>query len=154
MSTILKLKKPKPTVPQTAAQVPDLWALAGDDFQVEHEHRSYVRDDDDPYELIIPCERRGSHIYPHGPGMLAYASETPNGQRVKDVIALEGAVIMQHGSDGMNIAVPVERKDQLFAIVKPRRKRHLSPERREALIKAGEVYRWEPGSQGLAKQKP
>lgn len=51
------------------------------------------------------------------------------------------ATLYRHASDGADVRFPVTAFDAVAAIAKPRKRRKLSPERREALIQAGAQYR-------------
>jgi hypothetical protein len=118
---------------------------------VAHEHKPEVRQSDDPWLLVIPCQF--GHIYPHSATHLGFASNGC-GQVAKTVAALPGATITQDGSDGMNITFPVELFDQVAALVKPRRKRQLTPEQRAKLIEAGKAFQKKSGAQSDFYERP
>lgn len=117
---------------------PDLRHLAGKRFRTGHdpaaEHEPGGRND--PWLLTIPCQH--GEIYPHGADRLGFASKT-RGEVARAVAALPGAEVVQEASDGMNITFPVDLFDRVAAVVKPRRKRRLSPEQRERLVAMGRV---------------
>jgi len=62
--------------------------------------------------------------------------------------SLPFAEVAQDGADGVNVVFPVDRFDEVAAIMKPRRRRVLSPEARERLRAAGEATRYLPRDPG------
>lgn len=115
---------------------PDLRQLAGNRFRLAHDPAAACEPGgrNDPWLLTIPCLY--GEIYPHGPDRLGFASKS-RGPIANAVAALPSAEIAQCGDDGMNITFPVSLFKRVTAIVKPRRKRRLSPEQRERLVAIG-----------------
>ena len=82
---------------------------------------------DDPWLQIIPC--RHGHVFPHGGTTLAAATNTRGGTARK-LAALDFATVHQDGSDGVTVLFPVERFAEISEIMRPLRRRRLSPEAR------------------------
>jgi len=97
----------------------------------------------DPWYQYIPC--RFGHIYPHGGGLLGFASRK-RGPVANRVESLPYAKISQDGDDGMNIIFPAEHFEQVAEIVQPRRRRRLSEENRARLVESGRQFHFSPGS--------
>lgn len=88
----------------------------------------------DPWLQVIPCKY--GEIYPHGGDLLGFAS---NGRKIGLRLArLPGAIVLQDGDDGMNIAFPVAAFPAVAKIVRPRRKRKVTDKERERLAKMRE----------------
>lgn len=99
------------------------WAQYGDDARVE-----------DLWLQIIPC--RHGHIYPHEGDMLA-ASTDKRGRVAAALVALDFITVLQDGDDGVNVAFHVNHFEEVAALLKPRRKRHLSETERTRLAEMG-----------------
>lgn len=112
-----------------ATTCPDLRALAGTKFRLGHDHGRPARLIDDPWLLTIRC--RTGHVYPHSADRLAFASDSRGGV-ARAVAALPGAVVEQDASDGFNVSFPVALWPQVAELVKPRRRRQMTPEQRQA----------------------
>lgn len=54
------------------------------------------------------------------------------GSTARRLKALPFAVVAQDGDDGANVVFPVDRFEEVAEIMRPRRRRRLSPEAREA----------------------
>jgi hypothetical protein len=92
----------------------------------------------DPWYHRIPCAH--GHIYPHGPGTLAWSSAR-RGQLMARVLQVPGARLEQDAEDGANISFPVVGFPAVAAIVRPRRRRRLSDERRRQAIEQLRAFR-------------
>jgi hypothetical protein len=106
----------------------------GDAYRIRHEEsyaaeRSEFRAAEEPWLQIIPC--RHGHIYPHGGNLLAVSTDR-RGIMARRLMALGCLTVAQDGSDGINATFPVEAFDQVAAIVRPKRRRRLTPEHRAA----------------------
>ena len=55
---------------------------------------------------------------------------------------LDCVSVTQDGEDGINATFHVEDVDVVAEVMKPRKRRRLSPEQRERLIAAGEAHRF------------
>ena len=108
----------------------DLKSRYGDRFRIASEEsltaeRGENARDNDPWLRIIPCAN--GHIYPHGGEMLGASTDRPG--RVAAALAnLRHVRIVQDGSDGVNVVFPVAEFEAVAAVMKPRRRRRLSPE--------------------------
>jgi hypothetical protein len=101
----------------------------------EHGKRSRF---DDPWLQLVPCQR--GHIYPHGGNMLGVATNG-RGSTAVALSRLPGVTVVQDGDDGINAIFPAELLPKVAALVKPRRKRQLTPEQRERLATVGKATR-------------
>jgi hypothetical protein len=88
----------------------------------------------DPWLLTIPCKH--GHIYPHGCEWLA-ASTDHRGPIANRLAAVPGARVVQDGDDGINVVFHVDDFDQVAEVIKPKRRRKLSPEHAAKLTRAG-----------------
>lgn len=84
----------------------------------------------DPWLMQIPC--RHGHIYPHG-GTLLAASTNRRGHFPKKFSIVPSARILQDGDDGINVSFEAKDFRKVSAIMKPRRRRVVTPEQAEAL---------------------
>lgn len=98
----------------------------------------------DPWLAMIDC--RHGHIYPHG-GDLIGASTNNRGAIAKRLAALACVRVVQDGDDGINVVFNAADFLTVAAVMKPKRRRSLTPaqatERTERLRK----YRFSPASQ-------
>lgn len=128
---------------------PNLRSLFGREYKIRHEEsyraeRPEFRKEEEPWLQIIPCLH--GHIYPHGDDLLAWASDN-RGPVVTRVCRLPFVNVVQDGSDGVNATFPVTHFREVAEIVQPRRRRVLSPERRQAAIERLAEYRFKPARQ-------
>jgi hypothetical protein len=107
----------------------------GKQFRVTREAGS---EKGDPFGLLIAC--RHGHIYLHGVNRLGVATDT-RGPIAKRLAALPGLTIVQDGSDGINCTFAPELFEAVAAVIRPKRRRRLSPEHRAKLVAAGESFR-------------
>ena len=120
----------------------DLKARFGRRYRVEYEESYYAEHGagarvDDPWLMVIPCEN--GHICPWGGSTLAACTKAA-GSVASRLKALSFTTVAQDGSDGANVLFDVEHFDVVAKIMKPRRRRRLSPEARHA---AGErLAKW------------
>ena len=89
------------------------------------------------------CEH--GHIYPHDVDTLA-ASTNGRGPIAKALVALDCTTIVQDGSDGVNATFHVRDFEAVAEVMKPRRRRRLSPEYKAKLAAASEPYRFTCGT--------
>jgi hypothetical protein len=104
-------------------------------YVAEHGKRARA---DDPWLQTIPCQR--GHLYPHGGSLLGVATNG-RGPTTAAIARLPGVTVVQDGDDGINAVFPPELLPKVAALVKPRRKRQLSPEQRERLASVGKATR-------------
>lgn len=113
----------------------------GERFRIEYDEAHRGRGDD-PWLQVIPCLR--GHIYPHGGELLGIATNS-RGATAAALARLAGVVVVQDGDDGINATFPVAMFGRVAALVRPKRRRRLSAERREGLVSIGtanlETYR-------------
>lgn len=89
--------------------------------------------DMDPLMMQIRCQH--GHIYIHdAENELLAVSTARSGPLANRIAKLPGTTILQDADDGMTIAFPLTMFKQIAKIVKPRTRRKLSPEQREANI--------------------
>jgi hypothetical protein len=88
----------------------------------------------DPWNAQILCQ--SGHIYPHSSELLGVSTNS-RGPIAKRLAALTGIRVLQDGDDGINAVFSMSEFDQIAEIVKPRRKRQLSPEHRAKLSGIG-----------------
>jgi hypothetical protein len=126
---------------------PNLKELFADRYRVVVEESYYAeklefRSAEAVWLMIIPC--RNGHICPWEPNLLA-ACTNSRGAVMKRLIGI-GCEIVQDGDDGVNATFPVEAFAEVAEIMKPRKRRRLSPEHRQKLAEASKPYRF-TGSQ-------
>jgi hypothetical protein len=81
--------------------------------------------------MQIPCKGRGLVIYPHGEGLLAaQCDHRPFIAKRLDALGLRR---IQDGDHETTFIFPVERFEEVAAVVKPRKRRVMSQERKEVL---------------------
>jgi hypothetical protein len=110
---------------------PNLKALFGDRYRIGHDPSAVTWGERaDPWAMTLPC-RGGVVIYPHGDGMLAVEIDYHR-HLAKRVGAIPGIRLHQGGDRERTFLFPLELFDRVAELVKPRRRRRLSPEHREA----------------------
>lgn len=102
--------------------------------------------------LTIPCQH--GHIYPHG-GELLGASSNHRGRIANRLAALPFVRVVQDGDDGVNVVFHVADFDAVAAILKPRRRRRLSPQQVAERTQRLRKYQFSPASQnaGAARKR-
>ncbi|MGA2035031.1 MAG: hypothetical protein ABSG68_22505 [Thermoguttaceae bacterium] len=86
---------------------------------------------DDPWLQIIPCQY--GHIYPWGVDRLA-ASTDRRGGVARRIAALAFIEVWQDGDDGITALFPLDKFDEVAALMKPRRRRQMTEEQRRAAV--------------------
>jgi hypothetical protein len=116
----------------------------GDRFQVENEagYASEYGDGsrcDDPWLFVIPCVH--GQIFPWASDRLAVSTTGP-GKVANLLRRLACCSVAQDGDDGFTGTFVPTDFPKVADIVKPRRSRKLSEQRRQALEKAGQPFRY------------
>src|SRR5437868_7136193 len=112
---------------------PDLRELSGETYRISYDPAAETRGErSDPWTMQLPCAGRGVTLYPHGPDRLAVEVDRRPGV-ARALAALPGVTVTQDGGFGgeMTVTFPLERFAAVAAIVRPRRRRKLTPEQRE-----------------------
>jgi hypothetical protein len=115
----------------------------GQDYRVQHEDPREKRLGNDPWLCIIPCTH--GNLYVHGNELLG-AATNKRGPVAKRLAALPCVRVVQDGDDGVNVVFNVHDFPAVAAVMKPKRRRRLTPvqvaERTERLRQ----YRFSPAS--------
>jgi hypothetical protein len=93
----------------------------------------------DPWMMQIPCQGRGVTIYPHGASTLAVEVNRRPSIAAK-MMALEGVRLYQDGDTEKTFLFEMSQFTEVAEIVKPRRKRILTEERRKELAGFARQY--------------
>lgn len=88
----------------------------------------------DPWLMTIPC-RGGIVIYPYGGNRLAVEIDH-HGILAKRVAQIPGVICTQNGEREKTYVFDLSLFDQVAAIVKPKKRRILTPEQRAKLLSA------------------
>ena len=111
---------------------PDLRALYGARFQITFDEAAEGHSDrKDPWLMQILCQGRDLVIYPHGEGLLAVQCDR-HPFVAKQLVAL-GLRLIQDGDHEKTFVFPIELFEKVAAIVKPRKRRVLTEQQREAI---------------------
>jgi hypothetical protein len=130
----------------------DLRALFGDRHRITHDESAEGRHD--PWMAQIPCAGKGVTIHPHGGDVLAV--EVNGRPGVAKALAELGLAVHQDGGRGsdMTFLFPVERFEEVALIVKPRRRRKLTPEQRQACSERLAGYQFQAARHGDLEPLP
>ena len=95
---------------------------------------------------MIPC--RKGHLMPFDDSHFA-ACTNHRGPTVNRLMAIPSARMWQDGDDGANVVFHIDHFEEVAVVMKPRRRRKLSPEARQAAVERLVKYRFAPavGSQ-------
>ena len=127
----------------------DLKCHFGDHYRVEYEE-SYIADrgsrarTEDPWLMIILCQH--GHIYSHGDNLLG-VSTNRQGPITEKTRNLPCTTVVQDSDEGINATFHLNDFDQVAKIVKPRRRRRLSPEQRQKLMESSIKTQFKSGAQ-------
>jgi len=123
----------------------------GDRFVVTHEESYYAekpefRQQEEVWLQIIPCHK--GHLMPFDDSHFA-ACTNHRGPTVNQLRVIPSAQMWQDGDDGVNVVFHIDHFEEVVQVMKPRKRRRLSPEARQALIDRTAKYRFQPavGSQ-------
>jgi hypothetical protein len=87
----------------------------------------------DPWAMQLPCEGKGVTIYPHGGTRLAVEINYRL-PLARKVAALEGVELYQDGDWEKTFLFDIALFEQVAALVKPRRRKHLTEEQRQQAL--------------------
>jgi hypothetical protein len=118
---------------------PDLSELFGDVYRITHDEAAESRND--PWGMTM--NGKNGIIYPFGHDLLAVDIDY-HPAAARKVAAIPGVRLHQDGGlrGEMTFVFPVDLFEQVAAIVKPRKRRKLSPEQREANIARLAAYKF------------
>ena len=127
----------------------NLKKLAGRRYRLGYDESYYAERGrgaraDDPWLLTMPC--RLGHIFPWGSETLA-ASTNSRGRTAGNLTKLGSTTVVQDGDDGVTVTFPVERFAEVARLMKPRRRRRMSPESRRAAVERLARYRFSAAAQ-------
>ena len=108
-------------------------------FDPAYDPKHRPNDKLDAWMMQIPCQR--GTIYPYGGNELAVMVDY-RPITAKQLADLPGVQLVQHGDHEKTFIFAVELFDEVAKLVKPRRRRRLTPEQRENLKRAGEATRF------------
>lgn len=98
---------------------------------------------DDPWLQQIECTF--GTIIPYGGNELAACTHR-RGPTAKKLLALDCVTVWQDGDDGVNVRFDAKDFNRVAAVMRPKRKRTLSPEHLAKLSAASAAYRFKPAS--------
>jgi hypothetical protein len=90
----------------------------------------------DPWLMTLPC--RFGTIYPYGRGRLAVAMDYHPG-KARQVAQIPGVLHAQAGDHEQTFVFPVQLFGQVAAVVRPYRRRRVSPVSKANLVPGGLV---------------
>jgi len=93
----------------------------------------------DCWMMQVPCQGRGVTIYPYGGNSLAVEVDRRPSIAAK-LRGIEGLKLHQDGDNETTFLFDVALFEQVAEVVKPRRKRQVSDERRQELVSYGRRY--------------
>lgn len=104
----------------------------------------------DPWLAMIDC--RHGHIYPQGGDQLA-ASTDNRGAIARRLAALPCVRVMQDGDDGINVVFDAADFPTVAAVMKPKRRRSLTPDQIAERTERLRQYRFSTASQSDSKPR-
>ncbi len=142
-------RQPRAT-PRTDPPCIDLGERFGDQFRVEYEESYFAQYGpharvEDPWLKIILC--RAGYICPWGGQDLAAVTDKA-GSIARKLARLRFVRVWQEGSDGVTVLFDVAQFAAVAKLMKPRRRRRLSPEHNAKLQGAGAKHHFRPGTRG------
>jgi len=110
---------------------PNLQNLFGDRYRIDHDpaDRTFA-EKPDPWMQTLPC--RNGLIYAHAANRLAVECKTGTARKL---MAVPGVTVHQQGDTECTLLFDLAIFDAVAAIVKPRRRRKWSDEKRQAMRK-------------------
>ncbi len=100
----------------------------GDQYKVTYEESYYAEygpsaRTEDPWLMVILCQH--GEIYPHGGNQLAASTKVAGGI-ARTLKALTFTTLHQDGADGVDVIFPIDRFDEIAAVMKPRKRRRMT----------------------------
>lgn len=106
----------------------------GDEYKITwdpaYDAKGKHRRNRDPWYMQIPCKGRVT-LYPHGRTLLA-AEVNHHPSVVKKLLAIPGVVLSRDGDGEQTLLFDVNLFPQVATVVRPRRRKRLPPEQRQA----------------------
>ena len=122
---------------------PNFHDLFGDRFQIGHDPAAKTpAEQRDPWMMTLLCEN--GLIYPHGANRLAVECKGVTG---KKLLAMSGITVHQQGDTEWTLLFDLAMADQVFDILKPRKRRTLSEEQKAANVERLKKHRFKKGTQ-------
>ena len=123
----------------------------GAKYRVEYEESYHAERGDharfeDPWLMILLCQH--GHISPFGGEILVACTNHSGRIPTRLMTGVPSAEMWMDGDDGANIKFHVRDFETVALIMKPRRRRRLSAEQRERLVKVGKAHRFSCNSDG------
>ena len=115
----------------------DLWKTYRKKYRVGWDE-SQIAPSTDPWLSQVLC--RHGHIYPQGGDLLA-VSTNRRGHFLRKFVELGCMTVLNDGDDGINASFHIKDFDKVTKIMKPIRRRSLSPEQRAAASERLAQYR-------------
>jgi hypothetical protein len=116
---------------------PNLKQLYGDKYRLAHDPVVRSRKEKtDPWLMTLPC--KFGTIYPHGAGRLAVEIDYHLG-KARQIAQIEGVQLAQDGDNERTYVFPVEVFEQVAQVVRPYRRRRVSPVSQANLVPGGLV---------------
>lgn len=132
----------------------DLRERCGQLYRIENEQTGVGepcgRRPNDPWLATLRCLH--GHIYAQG-GELLGASTDHRGPVANRLQYLPCCRLHQDGEDGVNVIFHVDDFDQVAEIMKPRRRRRLSPEQRAQRTERLRSYRFPPATREAGDER-
>lgn len=114
----------------------DLKAKFGRQYRIQLDP-AFPKQSQDPAAWVIPC--KSGEIFAHDDSLLA--AEVNGPKLAKRASEIPGVTVHQAGDGYVCVLFPVELFDAIAEIVKPRKKRQLSPSQKAA--SAERLSRWQ-----------
>jgi hypothetical protein len=116
---------------------PDLRALFGGRYKLGHDPVARTRSEKaDPWLLTLPC--RFGTVYPYGRDRLAVEMDR-HPTKARQVAQIPGVALAQDGDHEQTFVFPVDLFHQVAAVVRPFRRRRVSPVSKANLVPGGLV---------------
>ncbi len=129
--------------------------MIGFSDQIKNTYRTRIEDGGlkaDPYAWLVLG--LFGDLYVAGDGLLGVSTHKAGGI-AKQIRRLPFVKVVQDGDDGINATFAAEHVKLILRLIKARRRRKLTPERRAKLVEAGRGYHFHGASDaGEAQRQP